>query len=193
MAITYVKDIPDFDKKVKDVANINELELTVNQLSASMLEIQGDVTELELTVSQLSASMLEVQGDVSTLAGAVTAINDELTSEEKTITLNSTYFNSADTGNVCTCEKYGKIIILTITNLNLLTEILDNNHPVLISGLPVPKNASNYVIFGMVTGSGVQEGFRVRLSDTGDLSYWYNSSNLPTTKTINGQIIYLTN
>lgn len=78
MALTYVKDIPDFTKKVKDVTNINELELTVDQLSASMLEVQGDVTELELTVSQLSASMLEVQGDVTTLAGAVTSLDDEV-------------------------------------------------------------------------------------------------------------------
>lgn len=57
MAITYVKDIPDFDKKVKDVTNIDELELTVGQLSTSMLEVQGDIT---------------------TLAGAMTTANEEI-------------------------------------------------------------------------------------------------------------------
>lgn len=57
MALTYTKDIVDFNRKVKEAA---------------------DVTELEITVGQLSASMLEVQGDISTLAGAVTVLDGEV-------------------------------------------------------------------------------------------------------------------
>lgn len=54
MAITYTKDIPDFKDKVKQAA---------------------DITELETSISQLSGSLVTVQGDIATLAGAVTALD----------------------------------------------------------------------------------------------------------------------
>lgn len=64
MAITYVKDIPDFNIKVKQVTDIDSLETTVSQLSASLVTVKGDVTE--------------AQGDITTLAGAMTTANEEI-------------------------------------------------------------------------------------------------------------------
>lgn len=147
---------------------------------------KGDIHELEVEVANLSASVL-------TIGEVIEDIQNELTIENKSITLNSTYFNIEDIENNFICEKYGKLVILTMTNLKLITGVLDTDHPILISGLPAPRNASNYVLFGRGTQSGAQEGFRVRLSTTGEVLYWYNNADLPTTKAINGQIIYLTN
>lgn len=197
----------DILNKPKAIEEVDELTLKVSELSASVLSIAGDVGELELSVSDLSASVLSISEDVGeialdvsqlsatvlSIAGDIEEIQDKLTVEDKTINLNSTLFNVEDTENVFKCEKYGNLVILTLTNLKLLAEIVDTNHPLLISGLPVPRSAANYILFGKVITSGVQDGFRVRLSTDGELNYWYNNANLPTTKSINGQIMYLTN
>lgn len=64
MAITYSKDIPDFDRKVKDITNITEIQEGITEIQEDIAEIQGDVEE--------------VQGDVSTLASAVTTLDGEV-------------------------------------------------------------------------------------------------------------------
>ena len=66
MALTSWNDILN---KPKAVADVEELALTVEQLSASVLSISEDVGELALDVSQLSASVLSIAGDVSEIDG----------------------------------------------------------------------------------------------------------------------------
>ena len=65
MALTSWNDILN---KPKAVADVEELALTVEQLSASVLSISEDVGELELSVSDLSASVLSISEDVGELA-----------------------------------------------------------------------------------------------------------------------------
>lgn len=64
MALTSWNDILN---KPKGVDNIEELALTVEQLSSSVLSISEDVGELALDVSDLSASVLSIGGDVQEL------------------------------------------------------------------------------------------------------------------------------
>ena len=65
MAFTSWNDILN---KPKGIADVEELALTVEQLSASVLSISEDVGELELSVSDLSASVLSISEDVGELA-----------------------------------------------------------------------------------------------------------------------------
>ena len=61
MALTSWNDILN---KPKGIAEVEELALTVEQLSASVLSISEDVGEIALDVSQLSASVLSIASDV---------------------------------------------------------------------------------------------------------------------------------
>ena len=70
MALTSWNDILN---KPKAVADVEELALTVEQLSASVLSISEDVGELALDVSQLSASVLTIGEKVEELEPKVIA------------------------------------------------------------------------------------------------------------------------
>lgn len=52
--------------KWEDSSDLTDLELSVSQLSSSVLSIAGDVDTLELTVSQMSASTLSYDANTST-------------------------------------------------------------------------------------------------------------------------------
>lgn len=78
MALTSWNDILN---KPKAVADVEELALTVEQLSASVLSINEDLGEIALDVSQLSASVLSIAGDVEELSNKIIFFDYEATIE----------------------------------------------------------------------------------------------------------------
>ena len=93
MALTSWNDILN---KPKAVADVEELALTVEQLSASVLSISEDVGELALDVSQLSASVLSIAGEVDDL------------SDTGSIAITNTHIGVTITKTV----KYGKLRVI---------------------------------------------------------------------------------
>lgn len=69
MALTNWNDILN---KPKGIEAAEELELQVQQLSASVLSISEDVGEIALDISQLSASVLSIAGDVEEITEVTT-------------------------------------------------------------------------------------------------------------------------
>ena len=160
MALTSWNDILN---KPKGVDNVEELALTVEQLSASVLSISEDVGELALDVSQLSASVISITEDISEY------------SDKKFVTA----------GENITVDKGGYINIgkSVIVTLKLITSSAIAANSILVSGLP----SALYSVY-INCGNGYNSNaYGCRVEDGKIIA----NETIPTTTTLNISFSYI--
>lgn len=134
MALTSWNDILN---KPKAVADVEELALTVEQLSASVLSINEDLGELELSVSDLSATVLSISEDVgelaldvSQLSASVLSINNKIENIEE---LSNTTFTAGSNITIGSRNAIYKNNRLAYISLVLTTTSAVNHDSVIAS------------------------------------------------------------
>ena len=98
------------------------------------------------------------------------------------LTVNDEYFNSID----YVCQKYGRIVFLSISGVSWKKSITTGGVAVL-SGLPAPSQAFACALNALKTGGTVAR--RMRVLTNGNLASWYE--NISTDENPYGVIMYI--
>ena len=166
-------------QKYEKSSDLTDLELSVSQLSSSVLSIAGDVNTLELTVSQMSASTLPYDANTSTKqkidnveSSIPTSASDlpyssGVSTKEKidsiapqgvTVSINSDYVEASNFS--VSAIRFGKMVIIS-GRFQIKTQKPSGQSYVLMSGLPAPPSGSIVPIFSntednlIIVGGGI--------------------------------------
>ena len=104
--------------------------------------------------------------------------------EDIELTVNSEYFSSIN----YTCQKYGRLVVLTITGVTWVKAITTGG-VVVLSGLPAPSKNFNCALMAMKSEVSTSSPKRMRLLTNGNLASWYES--IATDENPYGIITYL--
>lgn len=131
-----------------------------------------------------TASDIEYSSGV-TVKQAIDSKQDSLSNQEITITSNTSILGSF-TG---ACYQYGKVVCLFVQTASPTSEVAYQS--IFLTGLPKPVygNDNNRV---SLTDRATNKPYRFRITDSGQLQEWYNSSGkIPSGADLYGTIVYL--
>lgn len=180
--------------KWEDSSDLTDLELSVSQLSSSVLNIAGDVDALELTVSQMSASTLpydantsikqkidNVESSIPTSASDLPysstqstkqAIDNIVPKEQTTFRKNGNYVGTANVS----AFSFGRIIVVS-GRFEVTAEKPAGQSYSLFEGLPAPPPGAIIPVFDLYANLGllIKSG-GIITSNSKVSTGWYNIS-----------------
>ena len=132
-----------------------------------------------------TASDIEYSSGVS-VKQAIDSKQATLTNQVVTLTPNTSILGSNFTG---ACYQYGKVVCLFVQTANPTSEVAYES--IFLTGLPKPVYASGNNRVSL-TDRATNKPYRFRITDSGQLQEWYNSSGkIPSGADLYGTIVYL--
>ena len=161
---------------------------TTSGLSATNVQdaIDEVVTDIPATASALPISANDPTDTKSYIDTGLSGKQDALNNQEITITPNASVLGSNFTG---ACYQYGKVVCLFVQTASPSSEVAYQS--IFLTGLPKPVYASSNNRVSL-TDRVTNKTYRFRITDSGQLQEWFNSSGkIPSGADLYGTIVYL--
>lgn len=174
---------------VREFQSVAEIEALTGEAQKGFQVVQDAEDYIPFTASENIFDNTNTSFTGDNVQDVLEEVDDKLTVESITPTINTTYLTTS--GGITVCQKSGKLVICDFY-YSIVANIPDSQ-PTLISDLPKPSQEGRYIFYRRDTTTGEHTAFRVALTSNGEIKYWYNNATLNSSGAICGTLTYFTN